>query len=57
MKVKELVEKLKGMDQEKPVVYASDGSFWPLTDDTVQETDMEDYKTGKDIPVVLIGES
>jgi predicted TIM-barrel fold metal-dependent hydrolase len=56
MKVRELIEKLKEMDPEKPVVYASDGSYWPLTDETVQETDIESYKSGKDIPAILIGE-
>jgi len=57
MKVRELIEKLKGMDQERPVLIAEDGDWWPLQDNDVKETEAEDLKTGKDVPVVFIGAS
>jgi hypothetical protein len=56
-KVGELIEKLKGMDQERPVFVAQDGDWWPLQDNEVEETEAEDLKTGKDVPVVFIGVS
>jgi hypothetical protein len=57
MKVRELIEKLKGMDQERPVYtyIGMDANWWPLQENEVAETDAKGC-AGKGLPVVFIGE-
>jgi hypothetical protein len=59
MKVKELIEHLKSLNQELDVYFTmfDDGyHFYSLTKEDVIESRLESYESGKEFPACIIGE-
>jgi len=56
MKVSELIERLKTMDQDLEVWYSTGEDYYKVPPDGCRADDVEHYDTGKRQPVCVIGE-